>query len=90
MSGQIDTSKEQIKGGSTALVPVSAQDSSRPHATVMAEAGFLTQLLSCRAGTGSFRRHRRAEPGIAIQLYRERADHNGLPSQTSTTTIKVA
>lgn len=39
-----------------------------------AEAGFLVQLIACKAGLEPYRRHRRAEPGLASDRYRASAE----------------
>lgn len=38
------------------------------------EAGFLVQLIACKAGLEPYRRHRRAEPGLASDRYRASAE----------------
>lgn len=45
---------------------------SAPTRVPAADAGFLAQLMACRADMPAFRRHRRAEPAAATALYRAR------------------
>lgn len=72
MSEQFAINPEQ-NSASNALVIVSTRDNQHIGSTVATDAGFLAQLLACRAGIAAYRRHRREEPAIANGLYRASA-----------------
>jgi hypothetical protein len=85
MSGQSDANAEQNLTGK-ALVLVSSRDEQRVLATVAIDAGFLAQLIACRAGVAGYRRNRREEPGIASDCYKASAGKLEVKSRT----VKVA
>jgi chaperonin GroEL (HSP60 family) len=89
MAAQTDTIVEQISA-SKALVVVSDRSAGDVTSTFLSEAGFLAQLLACKAGIGSYRRHRREEPGIACGHYRASVARSGHASDVPGKTIKVA
>jgi hypothetical protein len=89
MPGQTDAIVEQISA-STALVVVSDHGTGHTSCTFLSDAGFMAQLLACKAGVGSYRRHRREEPGIASDLYRATAGRGNEISEAPATTIRIA
>ncbi|MGL4440915.1 MAG: hypothetical protein ACRCUE_16760 [Bosea sp. (in: a-proteobacteria)] len=89
MSGQSDSILEQINV-SNALVVVSDRSTEQTSSVFISEAGFLAQLLACRAGIGGYRRHRREEPGIASDLYRSSVARGSLPPGADRKTVRIA
>ncbi len=67
-----DMSRNEAEGGSRALVVTDSRASAAPRGTAAApaDAAFLTQLMACAQALPAYRRHRRAEPGLAAARYR--------------------
>lgn len=89
MSGHTDANVGQI-GTSKALVVVSEPCAGQTSPAFMSEAGFLAQLIACKAGIGLYRRHRREDPGVASDRYRANFERSGPAGKTDHKTIKVA
>lgn len=89
MSEQSEINSEHNNTGK-ALMLVSARYDNKLARTVVADAGFLVQMIACRAGIAAYRRHRREEPNVASGLYRIRAAQISEVSQVACVTIKVA
>lgn len=73
-----------------ALVVVAEQCSAQTSAAFASDAGFLAQLLACRAGIGSYRRNRREEPSVASGLYRASNGRTAALAAEARRTLKIA
>ena len=69
---QDDSSAHSPSGDSRALVALDSTVS-QPRNLSLPDAGFLVQIIASAGHMGDFRRHRRAEPALAMASYRSAA-----------------
>jgi hypothetical protein len=88
MTARCDPDADPIST-SKALVVVSKRDGGCPATIFVSDAGFLTQLISCKAAIGSYRLRRREEPGIASKLYDGGNSRGTMSGASASRTIKL-